>query len=64
MKSAGVIRIAAGLCGRYRLLSTFRYVPAAVRDRVSDFVADHRYRWFGKKDRCMAPSDVESRFRE
>jgi predicted DCC family thiol-disulfide oxidoreductase YuxK len=65
VKSAAVIRIAAGLGGRYRLLSPFRYVPAAVRDRVYDFVADHRYRWFGKKDRCMVPSgDVESRFLE
>ena len=65
VKSAAVIRIAAGLGGAYRLLSPFRYVPGAVRDRVYDFVADHRYRWFGKKDRCMMPSgDVESRFLE
>ena len=65
VKSAAVIRIASDLGGRYRLLSPFRYVPAALRDRVYDFVADHRYRWFGKKDRCMMPSgDVESRFLE
>jgi len=65
VKSAAVIRIAAGLGGRYRLLSPFRYVPAPVRDRVYDFVADHRYQWFGKKDRCVIPSgDVESRFIE
>ena len=65
VKSAAVIRIAAGLGGRYRLLSPFRHVPAAVRDRAYDFVADHRYRWFGKKDRCMMPSgDIESRFLE
>ncbi|SDF43628.1 Predicted thiol-disulfide oxidoreductase YuxK, DCC family [Halorubrum xinjiangense] len=63
VKSAAVIRIATGLGGRYRLLSPFRYVPKAVRDRVYDFVADNRYRWFGKKDRCVRPSeDVESRF--
>ena len=65
VKSAAVIRIAAGLGGRYRLLSPFRHVPAPVRDRAYDFVADHRYRWFGKKDRCMMPSgDIESRFLE
>lgn len=65
VKSAAVIQIAAGLGGAYRLLSPFRYVPAAVRDRVYDFVADHRYKWFGKKDRCMMPSgDVQSRFLE
>ncbi|PSQ54745.1 thiol-disulfide oxidoreductase DCC [Halobacteriales archaeon SW_8_68_21] len=65
VKSTAVIQIATGLGGRYRLFSPFRHVPASVRDRVYDFVADHRYRWFGKKDRCMLPSgDVESRFLE
>jgi predicted DCC family thiol-disulfide oxidoreductase YuxK len=65
VKSAAIIRIATGLGGAYRLLSPFRYVPRSLRDRIYDFVADHRYRWFGKKDRCMMPSeDVESRFLE
>ncbi|MEZ3162937.1 thiol-disulfide oxidoreductase DCC family protein [Halorubrum sp. RMP-47] len=65
VKSAAVLRIAAGLGWPYGLLSPFRYVPAAVRDGVYDVVADHRYQWFGKKDRCMMPSgDVESRFLE
>ncbi|ELZ49244.1 thiol-disulfide oxidoreductase DCC [Halorubrum coriense DSM 10284] len=65
VKSAAVLRIAAGLGWPYRLLSPFRYVPAAVRDGVYDFVADHRYQWFGRKDQCMLPSgDVESRFLE
>jgi len=65
VKSSAIIEIASGLGGRYRLLSPFRYVPKSVRDRVYDFVADNRYRWFGKKDRCMMPTgDVESRFIE
>jgi predicted DCC family thiol-disulfide oxidoreductase YuxK len=65
VKSAAVIRIAADLGGAYRLLSPFRYLPRGIRDRAYDFVADHRYRWFGKKDRCMMPSeDVQPRFLE
>ena len=65
VKSAAVIRIATGLGGAYRLLAPFRHVPRSVRDRVYDFVADNRYRWFGRKDRCMMPSgDAESRFLE
>ena len=65
VKSSAIIQIATGLGGAYRLLSPFRYVPRAVRDRIYDFVAEHRYRWFGKKDRCMMPSsDVEGRFLE
>jgi predicted DCC family thiol-disulfide oxidoreductase YuxK len=65
VKSAAVLRIAAGLGGAYRLLAPLRHVPRAVRDRAYDFVADRRYRWFGKKDRCTLPAgDVESRFLE
>lgn len=65
VKSSAIIQIATRLGGRYRLLSPFRYVPAPVRDRAYDFVADHRYQWFGKKDRCMMPSgEMESRFLE
>jgi len=65
VKSAAILRIATGLGGVYRFLSPFRYLPRSVRDRLYDFVADHRYRWFGKKDRCMMPSeDVQSRFLE
>jgi predicted DCC family thiol-disulfide oxidoreductase YuxK len=63
VKSAAIIQIATGLGGGYRLLSPFRYLPRSVRDRIYDFVADHRYRWFGKKDQCMMPpDDVQSRF--
>jgi predicted DCC family thiol-disulfide oxidoreductase YuxK len=63
VKSAAVIRIAADLGGVYRLLSPFRFLPRAIRDGAYDFVADHRYQWFGKKDQCMLPSgDVQSRF--
>jgi predicted DCC family thiol-disulfide oxidoreductase YuxK len=59
VKSSAIIRIATGLGGGYR------HVPQSIRDRVYDFVADHRYQWFGKKDRCMVPSgDVQSRFLE
>ncbi|WP_435094570.1 thiol-disulfide oxidoreductase DCC family protein [Halorubrum sp. N11] len=65
VKSAAIIHIATGLGGRYRLLSPFRHVPRPIRDRIYDFIAEHRYRWFGKKDRCMMPSgDAQSRFLE
>ncbi|MFC4247027.1 thiol-disulfide oxidoreductase DCC family protein [Natribaculum luteum] len=65
VKSAAVVRIARHLGGAYALLSPFRFVPRPIRDWAYDFVADHRYQWFGKKDRCMMPTgDVQSRFLE
>ncbi len=65
VKSSAVIRIATLLGGIYSLLWPFQFLPRFVRDRVYDFVADHRYKWFGKKDQCMIPEgDVQSRFVE
>ncbi len=65
VKSSAVIRIATLLGGIYALLWPFQFLPRFVRDRVYDFVADHRYEWFGKKDQCMIPDgDVQSRFVE
>lgn len=65
VKSEAAIRIAAQLGGVYALLSPFRFVPRSIRDRVYEFVANNRYRWFGKKDQCMMPTgDVKTRFLE
>ena len=65
VKSGAVIRIATLLGGVYAALAPFRVVPRAIRDRIYDFVAEHRYDWFGKKDQCMMPDgDVQARFIE
>jgi predicted DCC family thiol-disulfide oxidoreductase YuxK len=38
-------------------------VPRLVRNWGYDFVALHRYRWFGKKEACRLPtSDERARF--
>lgn len=55
-KSAAALRIAKHLGGVYALLYPLRLIPRPVRDTVYDFVADHRYQWLGRRDRCMAPS--------
>ncbi|PSQ16105.1 thiol-disulfide oxidoreductase DCC [Halobacteriales archaeon QS_8_69_26] len=62
-KSDAVLRIAGHLGGWYSLLRVARVVPRPVRDVVYDLVARYRYRVFGRKDRCMVPTeDVRSRF--
>lgn len=67
VKSGAVIRIATLLGGVYRLLWPLQYLPRRLRDFTYDFVADRRYRWFGKKDRCKMPETegpVQTRFLE
>ena len=64
-KSDAAIRVGERLGGVYRLLSLGRLIPRSLRDRIYDFVADHRYDWFGRKEQCMIPDDdVSDRFIE
>jgi predicted DCC family thiol-disulfide oxidoreductase YuxK len=59
-KSTAALRIARHLGGLWPLATVFRIVPRPIRDAVYDFVARHRYRWFGKKPSCMIPSPEEA----
>lgn len=62
-KSDAVIRVAHHLGGAYGLVRGLRIVPKSIRDRVYDVVATHRYRLFGRRDRCSVPDDdFRSRF--
>lgn len=65
VKSRAAFGIASRLPGLFRLISIFKFLPTPLADRLYDFVATHRYRWFGKRDECMIPTkDVLHRFLE
>jgi predicted DCC family thiol-disulfide oxidoreductase YuxK len=62
-KSTAAIRVLEILGWPYRIAAAGRLVPRPVRDWLYDVVADNRYDWFGKRDRCMVPEeDVSDRF--
>ncbi len=62
-KSSAALRTAKHLGGVYRLLWPLRVIPRRLRNVVYDFIANRRYRWFGKRDSCMMPTpDIEARF--
>ena len=64
-KSTAVLRIARKLSGAYPLLYGFIIIPKFIRDTVYSLVAKNRYRWFGRKDACMVPTeDLKMRFLE
>src|SRR5688572_5261668 len=47
----------------WRILRVFGVLPTFLLDAVYSFNARNRYRWFGKLDRCLLPSDAyASRF--
>jgi predicted DCC family thiol-disulfide oxidoreductase YuxK len=37
----------------------FRLIPSGIRDGVYAYFAKNRYRWFGKRERCMIPSQSD-----
>jgi predicted DCC family thiol-disulfide oxidoreductase YuxK len=62
-KSSAALRICRRLVGAWKLFYIFWLIPKPLRDYVYDFVAKHRYQWFGKRDCCLMPTpDIRARF--
>jgi predicted DCC family thiol-disulfide oxidoreductase YuxK len=62
-KSEGSIRMAEGLGLPWSLAAAFRILPCALRDRLYEFVARNRLRFFGKRATCYVPDRrFEDRF--
>jgi predicted DCC family thiol-disulfide oxidoreductase YuxK len=62
-KSSAALRICRRLAGVWKLFYIFWLVPKPLRDYIYDFVAKHRYEWFGKRDHCLIPTpDIRARF--
>jgi predicted DCC family thiol-disulfide oxidoreductase YuxK len=62
-KSDAAFNILRQLSGAYRLLLVFSIFPKSVLDRVYDYVAKNRYKWYGKKESCMVPTpELQSKF--
>lgn len=65
IQSEAALKICSKLDAGWRLLTIFSIVPKRLRDYFYRIIASHRYRWFGKKTRCMLPSpELKSRFLE
>lgn len=63
LRSDAALAILHDLGGGYRMLGALRTLPRALRDPVYDWVAAHRYRWFGRFDACRLPDEtVKARF--
>jgi predicted DCC family thiol-disulfide oxidoreductase YuxK len=59
-KSDAALRVIARLGGPWGLARPLLWVPRNIRDTVYDFIARHRYRWFGKRETCRMPTAAES----
>lgn len=62
-KSTAALRILFALGGHYSILSMLVSIfPRFVTDIGYDFIANNRYRLFGKKDTCRIPTAAEKTF--
>ena len=62
-RSHAVLKLCKILGGLYSVFLIGYLIPRFIRDGLYRFVANNRYRWFGKKDHCMVPSqELKERF--
>jgi len=62
-KAHGVLLAFSELGGAWKLISVFRILPASFLNLAYDFVAQNRYKFFGKRDTCRLPTvEEKSRF--
>ena len=63
LRSTAALHIVHDLSFPWPLFYAFIIVPHPIRDFFYTAFANRRYRWFGKKDECMIPSQrVRDRF--
>jgi predicted DCC family thiol-disulfide oxidoreductase YuxK len=55
-ESAAILRVLSSFSLPWRIVARLlRAVPPPLRDRAYRYVAQRRYRWFGRKEICMLP---------
>lgn len=63
IKSKAAFEIASALGGKYSLIGIFSFLPTGITDALYEYIAKNRYKWYGKKESCMIPSeDIKQKF--
>ena len=63
VKSTAALKIMNDFGQFWQLTKLFWVFPKGLRNQVYDFIAKNRYKWFGKKEACMIPTnDLKSKF--
>lgn len=57
VKSTAVLKIMNSFGGFWKVTQLFFVLPESVRNLAYDFIAKNRYKWFGKKEICMTPTE-------
>ena len=63
VKSSAVLEICKTLGGGFHFFRMGYLLPRFIRDGLYRFIANNRYKWFGKKDQCRLPTEgLKERF--
>ena len=64
-KSEAALEIAKNLGGIFYFVKLFSILPTSFNNYIYDYVAKNRYRWYGKKDACLIPTEeIQAKFLE
>jgi predicted DCC family thiol-disulfide oxidoreductase YuxK len=62
-RSTAALKVCRYLKGLWPSCYGLIIVPRFIRDGIYNWIANNRYKWFGKKDQCMIPTpEVRARF--
>jgi predicted DCC family thiol-disulfide oxidoreductase YuxK len=57
--STAALRVARLLGGGWPLFYGLIIIPKGIRDRIYQWISEHRYQWFGRRDTCRMPTANE-----
>ncbi len=61
-RSTAVLKILKKIGGVFILSQVFLLAPLFLRDKIYNWVAKNRYRWFGKNELCRVPLEEEKKY--
>lgn len=63
IKADAALKILKELNTYYRFLLIFSILPSFVKNSIYDFIASNRYKWYGKKESCLVPTqELKAKF--
>ena len=63
IKSTAALQVALNLGFPINLMGIFLIIPSFIRNWVYDYIAKNRYKWYGKQEACMIPTqNLKSKF--
>ncbi len=57
-KSSAALEIAKSLGGFFHFGTLFKIIPTGIRNQIYDYIAKNRYKWYGKKEHCLIPTQA------